>query len=130
MFLLLLVGGRALAQEYFEVNTDTCVLKLDKSNGNLIGLHWLDPDEEVIKEGRLGENFRLLLPLPGYQANYFLSGDQKAHFTRLPNGVVCHYGTLRNERRSSWRFQIVLNVDVSSAIFFENHFASRPRLFN
>ena len=54
------------AQEILEVVTDVCVLHLDKTNGNVVGLHWKNPDEEIIKERRLGENFRILLPLPDY----------------------------------------------------------------
>ena len=44
------------AQETIEVRTDVCVLHLDKTNGNVVGLHWKNPDEEIIKESRLGEN--------------------------------------------------------------------------
>ena len=83
-----LVVNITFAQETIEVTTDVCVLHLDKSNGNLVGLHWKNPDEEIIKESRLGENFRVLLPLPGYEANYFISTNQKVHFEKLKNGIT------------------------------------------
>jgi hypothetical protein len=67
----LLFVKAVFAQQTIEVTTDVCVLHLDKTNGNLVGLHWKNPDEEIIKESRLGENFRILLPLPNYEANYF-----------------------------------------------------------
>ena len=76
------------AQKVIEVTTDICVFQLDKTNGNLVGLHWKNPDEEIIKESRLGENFRILLPLPAYEANYFISTNQKARFEKLKNGII------------------------------------------
>jgi len=103
----------ALAQEVIEVTTDVCVFHLDKINGNLVGLHWKNPDEEIIKESRLGENFRILLPLPGYEANYFISTNQKARFEKLNNGIICHYDQLINERQT-------LNIKVDYKIESKN----------
>jgi len=94
------LANSAFSQETIEVVTDVCTLRLDKVNGNVVGLHWKDPDEEIIKESRLGENFRILLPLPGYEANYFASSHQKARFEKMENGIVCHYDQLVNERQN------------------------------
>ena len=99
-FIALLFVSTASGQEVIEVSTDVCILRLDKNSGNLIGLHWKNPDEEIIKESRLGENFRILLPLPDYEANYFISTNQKAHFEKLENGIICHYDQLVNERQT------------------------------
>jgi hypothetical protein len=88
------------AQEFLEVETEVCILRLDKGNGNLVGLRWINPDEEIIKESRLGENFRILLPLPDYEANYFISTNQKVKFEKLKNGIICHYDRLINERQT------------------------------
>lgn len=88
------------AQDTIEITTDLCILRLDKTNGNLVGLHWKNPDEEIIKESRLGENFRILLPLPNYEANYFLSTNQKVNFEKIKNGIICHYDKLINERQT------------------------------
>ena len=109
---LLFVKG-VFAQQTVEVTTDVCVLRLDKSNGNLVGLHWRDPDEEIIKESRLGENFRILLPLPGYEANYFLSTNQITRFEKIENGIICHYNKLVNERQT-------VNVQVDYKIESRN----------
>ena len=108
-FLALSFVAVAYSQETVEVTTDVCTVRLDKSNGNVVGLHWKNPDEEIIKEGRLGENFRILLPLPGYEANYFVSSDQKVRFDKIENGIVCHYSQLVNGRQS-------LNVKVDYKI--------------
>ena len=88
LFITLLFVKAALTQQTMEVTTDVCDLRLDKSNGNLVGLHWKNPDEEVIKESRLGENFRILLPLPNYEANYFLSTNQKAQFEKMCSDLI------------------------------------------
>ena len=62
---------------------------------------------EIIQEPRLGENFRLRFPRPGYEANYFLSSQQKvSRIEARPDGVTCHYDSLRNEREE---------IDVSAA---------------
>ena len=88
------------------VETPICQLRLDRRNGNLIGLTWKDPSLEVIAEPRLGENFRILLPRPGYEANYFTSSEQQvSRIDRTSDGVTCVYDSLRNERES-------LNVKV------------------
>src|SRR5579862_6833811 len=60
-----------------EVETPHCRLRLDRQNGNLVGLAWLNPALDVIRDPRLGENFRILLPRPGYEANYFVSSEQQ-----------------------------------------------------
>ena len=100
LLVALLFIKTVFAQETIEVVTDLCVLHLDKINGNLTGLHWKNPDEEIIKESRLGENFRILLPLPDYEANYFLSTNQKVRFEKIENGIICHYDKLINERQT------------------------------
>jgi len=80
------------------VETKLCTLRLAKTSGDLVGILWKQPSLEIIHEPRLGENFRLLLPRPGYEAAYFISRDQ--HVNRIetsPDGVICHYDSLRRE---------------------------------
>jgi hypothetical protein len=80
------------------VRTDVCTLRLDRVSGDLRGIAWHDPALTVIREPRLGENFRLLLPLPEREGVYFNSRDQAV--TRVepdPSGVTCIYDGLRNE---------------------------------
>ena len=49
------------------VETPTVTLEISERTGDLVGLHWRNPEFEVIREQRLGENFRLLVPKPGYR---------------------------------------------------------------
>ena len=100
LIIALLLVARGFSQETIEVTTDVCILHLDKTNGNVVGLHWIDPEEEIIKESRLGENFRILLPLPHYEANYFISSNQRVRFEKIENGIICHYDHLINERET------------------------------
>src|ERR1017187_9692644 len=82
-----------------EFETALCTLRLDPTNGNLCGVAWKNPRLEIIQEPRLGENFRLRFPRPGVEANYFLSSQQKVgRIEERPDGVVCHYDSLRNQR--------------------------------
>jgi len=83
------------------VDTPLATLQLAEKNGDLIGLHWKNPELEVIGEPRLGENFRILIPQKGYEADYFNSRDQ--HVSRIeatPDGVLLTYDSLRNERET------------------------------
>ncbi len=94
------MGSAAAANaELREFDTPICTLRLDAANGNLCGLTWKNPKLELIQEPRLGENFRLRFPRPGYEANYFLSSRQKvSRIEPRPDGVTCHYDGLRNAR--------------------------------
>ncbi len=88
------------------VETSICRLRLDRRHGNLVGLTWNDPSLEIIQERRLGENFRILLPRPGYEANYFTSSGQKvSRIEKTETGVTSTYDMLRNARET-------LNVKV------------------
>jgi hypothetical protein len=82
-----------------EIETPLCTLRLDSLTGNLCGITWKDPKLEIIQEPRLGENFRLRFPRPGYEANYFLSSQQKvSHIEERKDGATCRYDSLRNAR--------------------------------
>lgn len=52
-------------------------LRISECTGDLVGLRTKHPVIEVIREPRLGENFRILLPKEGYEAAYFNSRDQR-----------------------------------------------------
>lgn len=83
--------------KYVEVATDDCTMRLDPVSGDLRGLRWHDPGLELIREPRLGENFRLLLPRPDLEACYFNSRDQTVtRVERDDTGVTCVYEGLRN----------------------------------
>ena len=83
------------------VETPICRLRLDRRNGNLVGVAWKSPSLEVIQEPRLGENFRLLLPRPDYEANYFTSSEQDvSRIEKTADGVTCVYERLRNARET------------------------------
>jgi hypothetical protein len=83
------------------IETTAATLHLSEDTGDLVGLHWKDPNLEVIGEPRLGENFRLLMPNIGYEANYFNSRDQHvSRFETIPDGVICVYDSLKNDRET------------------------------
>lgn len=83
------------------VEMSNCTLKLNPVSGDLVGIHWKNPEVEIIREPRLAENFRILLPHPGYEANYFYSRGQKVDsIEEHPDGVTCIYKSLRNARET------------------------------
>jgi len=83
------------------VDTPIATLTLSEPSGDLIGLRWKNPSLDVIAEPRLGENFRILIPRDGYEANYFNSRDQQvSYIDETPDAVVCRYDSLRNERET------------------------------
>src|ERR1039458_1858723 len=83
------------------VETPNATLRLNAESCDLVGLDWKSPALEIIAEPRLGENFRLLLPRPGYEAAYFNSREQKVNrIETTADGVVCSYDSLRREGRS------------------------------
>ena len=92
------------------VETSVATLTLRTTSCDLVGVAWKEPKEELIQEPRLGENFRLLLPRPGYEAAYFDSRDQSgAELTPAPDAVSCRYRKLRAA-------QDVADVDVTYSI--------------
>lgn len=91
------------------VDTLIATLRVDAKTCDLIGVHWKQPALDVIAEPRLGENFRVLLPRKGMEANYFHSREQKvARIEPIADGVVCHYDALKNERE-----RVPLTVDYT-----------------
>lgn len=83
------------------VDTPVAALRVSDRTCDLIGLRWKNPSLEVIGEPRLGENFRILIPRAGYEANYFNSRDQRvSHIEIKPGGVECAYDSLRNDRET------------------------------
>lgn len=83
------------------VDTALATLLLDEKTGDLIGVHWKSPDLDLIAEPRLGENFRIVLPQPGYEGNYFNSRDQSvSSIETSPDGVMCMYDSLTNDRET------------------------------
>jgi len=93
-------GGIPVGGNVKKIETPICVLRLEPHTGNLIGITWKEPALEIIQEPRLGENFRLLLPDPHYEANYFLSNEQQvSRIEERPDGVTCYYDSLRNGRQ-------------------------------
>jgi Domain of unknown function (DUF6259) len=107
------------------IETPDATLRVSEQNCDLIGLHWKEPDIEVIGEPRLGENFRILVPQAGYQANYFNSRDQRvSRIDAAADGVECTYDALRNGRESlpikvSYRIRVV-NDQALFSIDVEN----------
>jgi hypothetical protein len=80
------------------VRTERCTLRLDSVSGDLRGLTWHDPAITVIREPSLGENFRILLPLPQRESVYFNSREQVvSSIEGDQTGVTCVYESLRND---------------------------------
>jgi hypothetical protein len=91
----------AATAETRSIDTPLAVLQLAERTGDLVSLRWKEPNMAVIGEPRLGENFRLLIPKPGYEADYFNSRDQHvSQIETLPEGVICTYDSLENDRET------------------------------
>jgi hypothetical protein len=96
--LLALTAQAQVTSSVRTVETPNATLRLNAETGDLIGLDWKKPALQIIAEPRLGENFRILLPKPGYEAAYFNSRDQKvSRIETTPDGMVCFYDSLRRE---------------------------------
>lgn len=109
-----------------EIETRLCTLRLATGSGDLVGLTWKDPKVEVIQEPRLGENFRILLPRDGYEANYFNSSEQTgARIEPRADGVTVVYDGLRNAREQvpvNVRYHIrAVDAHVEFSIEVDNH---------
>jgi hypothetical protein len=80
------------------VETANATLRLNAASCDLVGVDWKSPALPIISEPRLGENFRILLPKPGYEAAYFNSRDQNvSRIETTADGVVCTYDSLRRD---------------------------------
>ena len=96
--LAVLLGWAQLAPDVRIVDTPNAILRLNAETCDMVGLEWKTPELPIIAESRLGEDFRLLLPKPGYEAAYFNSREQKvSRIETTPDGVICTYDSLRRE---------------------------------
>jgi len=99
--LIVLTIGPSVFAQVRTVDTSVGTLRLSQDTGDLVGLDWKQPALDVIREPNLGENFRILLPDPGYEANYFDSKDQQvSQIEAIPDGVICIYDSLHNGRET------------------------------
>jgi hypothetical protein len=81
-----------------DVRLADCTLRLDESSGDLRGLAWHEPAAELIRDPRLGESFRILLPRPDRESCYFNSRDQTVSSIETDaTGVTCTYEKLAND---------------------------------
>jgi hypothetical protein len=100
-FLLAGCAGAAQKAAVQVIETPVATLRLAKRSGDLVGARWKDPSLEIMQQPKLGENFRLLLPRPGYEAAYFNSTDQQVtRIEETAGGVTCVYESLRNEQET------------------------------
>lgn len=84
-----------------DIETPLAGIRISEQTCDVTAIRWKHPDLDVIRESRLGENFRILLPQKGHEANYFYSRDQKVSSIRpFAGGVLCTYDTLRNSRET------------------------------
>lgn len=107
------------------IETSNATIRLNERSGDLTGVHWKDPELNVIQEPKLGENFRILLPKPGYEAAYFDSRDQKvSRIESASDGVTCYYDSLRNQQEDvplKVRYQIrAVGRQIQFSIDVEN----------
>lgn len=97
------------------IDTPVATIQISEENGDLTGVHWKRPELDVIGESRLGENFRILLPQTGYEANYFNSRDQRvSRIETTPGGVLCTYDSLRNDRETV-PVKVVYRIEAADA---------------
>jgi len=95
------VSAHSATAQIRTIETPVATLRLSEKTGDLVGLRWKSPALEVIGEPRLGENFRILIPQTGYEANYFNSRDQRvSQIAAIPAGAQCTYDELRNDRET------------------------------
>ncbi|MCL4401842.1 MAG: alpha-amylase family protein [Acidobacteria bacterium] len=96
-FLLVLLAAGCLLGQVQVIETPNATLRLSKRSGDLVGVRWKNPALDILQEPKLGENFRLLLPNPGYEAAYFNSTDQQvSRIEPADGGVTCYYESLKN----------------------------------
>jgi hypothetical protein len=107
LWIICSTAAAASEDQIRDIDTANAILRINERSCNLVGIKWKSPELEVIAEPRLGENFRVLLPKPGYEANYFYSTDQNVSgIEETGDGIVCHYESLRNARE-----HVAVNVD-------------------
>lgn len=83
------------------IDTPPAAIQVSEQTCDVTAIRWKDPNLDLIREPRLGENFRILLPQKGYEAVYFYSRDQKVStITPSPDGVLCTYDSLRNSQET------------------------------
>lgn len=101
LFSVALVAASAAPAQIRTVDLSLATLRISEQSGDLVGLDWKNPELSIIREPRLGENFRILVPQAGYEANYFNSRDQAvSRIETTPDGVLCTYDSLHNDRET------------------------------
>ena len=67
-------------------------LEVSAENGVIVRLVDKVSEVELLTEARLADNFRVLLPLPGLEANYLVGSEQKlTSFEKTADGLTLHW---------------------------------------
>jgi hypothetical protein len=99
--MLLLAGWAHAADTTRVIETPNATLDLAVRSGDLVGLKWKTPALEVIKEARLGENFRLVPPKKGSEAASFNSREQQVSRIEPSAGSIPYSSRWRRVRAAA-----------------------------
>lgn len=102
-------------------------VEFNSTNGLLTRLLDKRGKTELIAEPRLADNFRVLLPIPGMDANYILGSEQKLSSSQVTEtSVELRWdGPLKNER-GEFALDVTLRMEfVGEAIHFRSSVRNR-----
>jgi len=102
-------------------------IELDDASGSVRGLRDKARGLEFLREPRLAESFRLLLPLPDLEANYVVGREQElTSLTRTESGAVLRWqGPLVNAQ-GAFHLDVTMHLEfVGQALHFRLTVANR-----
>ena len=95
-------------------------IEIARESGRLLQLRDKVGGFDLIREPRLAENFRLLLPLPDMAANYILGSEQKlSFFGRKKNAFELRWASPLHNERGQFALAVTLWIElIGEAVHF------------
>ncbi len=120
-------GNTMMAKEYILEN-ESVFIAFEKENGKIVSIRNKQTGTELISEPRLADNFRLLVPLAGYLANYVIGAEQKMSSCEIgDNKAILGWNRLRTtqgELDIDVKMQVQLNMqDLEVRLHIKNNSA-------
>ena len=89
-------------------------IEFDRNNGAISGLLDRKSGIELISDPRIGNNFTLVVPVSGLEANYIFGAEQElSSFEKTPEGATLRWNGPLSNPQGKWAIDVAMHVTLA-----------------